>query len=140
MMALMFCQMENFMIFQWHILNKRTQSSQNKKEAKNMCFFILIDCSIQKQYLATDLQRCTDTRVCQVCQRWHEYFAKWSISWYFSGIFWIKEQEFVVVFSILCPFFYLKDAQTLGFVKYVNDGINVLPNGDFHDISVAYFE
>jgi len=33
-----------------------------------------------------------------------------------------------------------KDAQTLGFVKYVNDGINVLPNGEFHDISVAYFE
>ena len=32
-----------------------------------------------------------------------------------------------------------KDAQTLGFVKYVNDGINVLPNGEFHDISVAYF-
>ena len=33
-----------------------------------------------------------------------------------------------------------KDAQTLGFVKYVNDGINVLPNGEFHDISAAYFE
>ena len=33
-----------------------------------------------------------------------------------------------------------KDAQTLGFVKYVNDGINVLPSGNFHDFSVAYFE
>ena len=33
-----------------------------------------------------------------------------------------------------------KDAQTLGFVKYVNDEINALPNGEFHDIAVAYFE
>ena len=33
-----------------------------------------------------------------------------------------------------------KDAQTLGFVKYVNDGINSLPHGEFHDMSVAYFE
>ena len=33
-----------------------------------------------------------------------------------------------------------KDAQTLGFVKYVNDGINSMHNGEFHDISVNYFE
>ena len=33
-----------------------------------------------------------------------------------------------------------KDKQTLGFVKYVNDGINALPNGEFHDISVSYYE
>ena len=33
-----------------------------------------------------------------------------------------------------------KDAQTLGFVKYVNDEINALSNGEFHDIAVAYFE
>lgn len=33
-----------------------------------------------------------------------------------------------------------KDAQTLGFVKYVNEDINTLPNGEFHDMSVTYFE
>jgi hypothetical protein len=34
-----------------------------------------------------------------------------------------------------------KDAQTMGFVKYVNDGVNaVMPYGEFHDISVVYFE
>lgn len=33
-----------------------------------------------------------------------------------------------------------KDAQTLGFVKYVNEEINILPNGEFHDVAVAYFE
>ena len=33
-----------------------------------------------------------------------------------------------------------KDSQTLGFVKYVNDGINNMHNGEFHDVSVNYFE
>ena len=46
MMALMFCQMENFMIFQWLNLYKKEQYShlKAKKESKNRAFVICEFC------------------------------------------------------------------------------------------------
>ena len=52
-----------------------------------------------------------------------------------------EDEELLTVFPELNTLQLIyKDKQTMGFVKYVNDGINQLPNGEFHDISVSYYE
>ena len=52
-----------------------------------------------------------------------------------------EDEELLTVFPELNTLQLIyKDKQTMGFVKYVNDGINQLPDGEFHDISVSYYE